>query len=149
MSDTTTPSPIISYFVREIEPSLPQTEKERLARYSEEIAKTTHHGDFRRAWHCAEWALHMAEGPSSSHLDHLVKDLKELRKLEKDSVFGAEFGLHKDGGKFAPGEDAEIQWVDDAVAVAKAEAERSGWDAVPWEKLLGELLAIAPPEEAA
>jgi hypothetical protein len=149
MSDVKTPSPIISYFARELEPSLPAADKEKLARYSDAIAKTTHHGDFRRAWHCAEWAIRMAERESTSHHDHLVKHLKELRKLEKDSVLGAEFGLMKDGGMFAPGEDAEIQWVDDTVAVAKAEAERSGWDAVPWEELLKELLAIAPSGESA
>ncbi|MGO8861652.1 MAG: hypothetical protein ACLQRH_12925 [Acidimicrobiales bacterium] len=149
MSDVKSPSPIISYFVKEIERDLPAEEKEKLARYSDAIAKTTHHGDFRRAWHCAEWAIRMAEGPSSSHLGHIVKDLKELRKLEKDSVFGADFGLRKDGGMFAPGEDAELQWVDDTVAVARARAERSGWEAVPWEDLLAELLAIAPPDAAA
>jgi hypothetical protein len=45
-----------------------------------------------------------------------------------------------------PGQDAEIQWVDDAVAIAKAEADRSGWDAVPWEELLTEMLAVAAPK---
>jgi hypothetical protein len=45
-----------------------------------------------------------------------------------------------------PGQDAEIQWVDDAVTVAKAEAERSGWESVPWEELLNEMLAVAVPK---
>lgn len=76
MADAKSPSPIISYFVREIESSLPVEEKEKLTRFSDEVAKTTHHGDFRRAWHCAEWAIQMAERSSDSHLDHLVKHLK-------------------------------------------------------------------------
>jgi hypothetical protein len=50
-------------------------------------------------------------------------------------------------GGVGPGEDAEIQWADDAVAIAKAEAERSGWDSVPWEALIKEMLAVAPPPE--
>jgi hypothetical protein len=146
MSDARSPSPIVSYFIREIEPSLPAAEKEKLAKYAGDVAKTTHHGDLRRAWHCAEWAIKLSERPSSSHPDHLIKHLKEIRKLEKDTVFGAEFGgMVKDG--VGPGEDAEIQWVDDTVAVAKIEAERSGWDSVPWEQLLKEMLAIASPKE--
>jgi len=151
MSDPESPSPIISYFVREIEPDLPATEKETLATYAEAIAKTTHHGDLRRAWHCAEWAIQLSERPSSSHLGHLVKDLKELRKLEKDSYFGAEYGIMSSvkrvGGGIGPGEDVEIQWVDDTVAVAKAEAARSGWESVPWEDLLKEMLSVAPPKD--
>jgi hypothetical protein len=87
----------------------------------------------------------MAERPSGSHLGHLIKDLKETRKLQKDTIFGAEFGLIKDG--VGPGEDVEIQWVDDTVAVAKAEGERSGWDTVPWEDLLKDMLAIAASDE--
>ena len=146
MSDSKSPSPIISYFVREIEPSLPAAEKAKLATYGDAIAKTTHHGDLRRAWRCAEWAIKLAERSSSSHSDHLIKHLKEIRKLEKDTVFGAEFGgMVKDG--VGPGEDAEIQWVDDTVVVAKAEAERTGWDSVPWEELLKEMLAVATPKD--
>ena len=47
--------------------------------------------------HCAEWAVEMAERSSSSELGHFVKHLEELRKLEKDSVFGAEFGVMRVG----------------------------------------------------
>jgi hypothetical protein len=35
------------------------------------------------------------------------------------------------GTGVGPGEDIEIQWVDDAVAIAKTEAQRDGWDSVP------------------
>jgi hypothetical protein len=145
MSDATSPSPIISYYSREIGRVLPDEEQRKLAAYSEQVAKTTHHGDFRRAWHCANWAVQLAESPSDSHLGHLVKDLKESYKLWQDTVFGADFGIMvKDG--VGPGQDVEVQWVDDAVAVAKAEAERSGWASVPWEDLLKEMLAVAPPQ---
>ena len=145
MSEDKTPSPIISYLIREMEPSLPAADKERLATYASAVAKTTHHGDLRRAWHCADWAIRESEKPANSHLQRLTKALKEKHTLWKDTIFGADFGIMvKDG--VGPGEDIEIQWVDDTVAVAKAEAEKSGWDSVPWEELLKELLAIAPPE---
>lgn len=72
-----------------------------------------------------------------------MKDIKESYTLWQDTVFGADFGImQKDG--VGPGQDVEIQWVDDAFAVAKAEAERAGWAAVPWEDLLKEMLSVAP-----
>ena len=140
MPDVKSPSFIISYFVKEIEPSLPAAEKAKLANYAPEIAKTTHHGEFKRAKQCAEWAVQMAERSSNSRLSHFVKHLEEIRKLEKDSVFGAEFDPAR------PRQDIEIQWADDAAAIAKSEGDRVGWDSVPWEDLLKEMLAVEPPE---
>jgi hypothetical protein len=144
MPDAQSPSPIIEYYVTQLSRVLPDADKEKLSVYADQVAKTTHHGDFRRAAHAANWAIQLAERPSSSHLGHLVIDLKETYKLWKDSVFGADFGIAlKDG--VGPGQDVEIQWVDDAVAVAEAEGERSGWASVPWEDLLKEMLSVAPP----
>jgi hypothetical protein len=90
----------------------------------------------------------MAERSSSSELGHFVEHLEELRKLEKDSVFGAEFAVMRVGRTgVGPGEDVEIQWAGDAVAIAKSEGERVGWESVPWENLLKEMLAVVPPSE--
>ena len=139
MPDVKSPSFLISYFVKEIGSSLPAGEKAKLAAYAPAIAKTTHDGEFTRARQCAEWAVQMAERSSHSRLSHFVKHLEELRKLEKDSVFGAEFDPMR------PRQDVEIQWADDAVAIAKSEGERVGWNAVPWEDLLKEMLAVVPP----
>lgn len=148
MLEEKSPSPIISYYVREIGSILPAAEKEKLATYAPAVAKTTHHGDLKRARQSAEWAVQMAECSSDSRLNHFVKHLEELRKLEKDSVFGAEFGVMRVSGTgIGPGEDIEIQWVDDAVAIAKTEGQRAGWDSVPWEDLLKEMLGVAPPQE--
>jgi hypothetical protein len=148
MPEEKSPSPIISYYVREIGSILPAAEKEKLATYAPAVAKTTHHGDLKRARQCAEWAVQMAERSSDSRLNHFVKHLEELRKLEKDSVFGAEFGVMRVSGTgIGPGEDIEIQWVDDAVAIAKTEGQRAGWNSVPWEDLLKEMLGVAPPQE--
>jgi hypothetical protein len=49
-------------------------------------------------------------------------------------------------GGIGPGHDIEIQWVDDAVAVAKTEGERAGWDSARWEDLLKRMLAVGPQE---
>jgi hypothetical protein len=144
MAEHVEPSPIITYFTGEIEPFLGEEAKARLATYGDAIAETTHHGDFRRAWHCADWAIAQAERSSNSGMDHLVRGLKEKHQLWKDTIFGAEFGVIPDG--VGPGQDAEIQWVDDAVAVAREEATSAGWDAVAWEDLLKEMLAVAPPQ---
>src|ERR1700722_1783728 len=95
-------------------------------------------GSSRARSRCAEWAVQMAERSSDSRLSHFVKHLEEIRKLEKDSVFGAEFDVAR------MRQDVEIQWADDAVAIAKSEGERVGWDSVPWEDLLKEMLAVAP-----
>jgi hypothetical protein len=146
VSELRSPSPIITCFGREIRSSLPAAEKEHLATYAPSVAKTTHYGDLKRARQCAEWAVQMAERSSDSHLSHFVKHLEEIRKLEKDTVFGAEFGVMRVGG-VGPGQDAEIEWVDDAVAIARTEAQRTGWDSVPWEDLLKQMLVVVAPQE--
>ena len=98
MPEEKSPSPIISYYVREIGSILPAVEKEKLANYAPAVAKTTHHGDLKRARQSAEWAVQMAERSSDSRLNHFLKHLEELRKLEKDSVFRAEFGVMRVSG---------------------------------------------------
>jgi hypothetical protein len=78
-------------------------------------------------------------------MDRIVEGLKEKHQLWKDTIFGAEFGMTPDG--IGPGQDAEIRWVDDAVAVAKEQATSEGWEVVQWADLLKEMLAVAPPED--
>jgi hypothetical protein len=146
MSDDTSPSPILTYFVREIERGLTDAGKETLANYAGAVALTTHHGDLRRAWHCAAWAVRISERSSSTHVGHLVDATKETYKLYQDTLFGADVGILGKKTGVGPGEDIEIQLVDDAIAVAKAEGERAGWHSVPWEELLTELLAVEVPE---
>ena len=45
--------------------------------------------------------------------------------------------------KIGPGEDVELLWVEEATDVAKSAAEMSGWENVPWEELLEEVLKIS------
>ena len=44
--------------------------------------------------------------------------------------------------KIGPGEDVELLWVEEATDVAKEAAQQSGWENVPWEELLQEVLEI-------
>ena len=140
-SEVTSPSPIIEYLVEQLDLVLPEADKARLAGYADAVARSTHHGDLHRAWRCAGWAVDLAERSAHSHLGEVTHALKEKHKLWKDSWFGAEFGIMKADG-VGPGRDIEIQWVDDAAAIAASVGRESGWDSVPWEALLTELLAV-------
>ena len=80
--------------------------------------------------------------------------LKETYKAWQDIVLGTEFGSDvkmgtgnpsqeiKGDQKIGPGEDIELLWVGEAVSVAKSAAEKAGWDNVPWERLVQEVLRI-------
>jgi hypothetical protein len=120
---------------------LPSEEESKLAEFETAIAATTEDGDRERSRLCAKWALGVADRSAHSHVGGLVKELREARTLEKDAIFGAEFGTLKIGGVESR-EDARLEWVDDAVTVAEAEAKHSGWVAVPWQELLKELLVV-------
>jgi hypothetical protein len=84
----------------------------------------------------------------------LARALKETHKAWQDIWLGAEFGSEVEIGKghaahevgadqkIGPGEDIELLWVEEATDVAKSAAEKSGWENVPWEQLLEDVLKI-------
>lgn len=45
--------------------------------------------------------------------------------------------------KIGPGEDVDLLWVEEATDDAKGAAEMSGWENVPREELLEEVLKIS------
>lgn len=141
------PSSIISYFVRSLERVLPDEEAAELAAFDEEVAASDGRGDLKRAWRCAQWALELAGEPDESFIQQRVGELQEAYRLLKDSIFGFQNGLGVVDG-VGPGADVQVQWVDRSVAVAKEKAAVSGWQAVPWEGLLRELLSISPDHPA-
>jgi hypothetical protein len=134
---------------------LPEEEQEKLDGYAEQAATTTPKGDYHRARYCLRWAVHTAESPEHSHLSGLATRLKEKHKAWQDVWLGAWFGSEVEVGhgqaareipkdqKIGPGEDIELLWVEEATDVAKSAAEKSGWDAVPWEELLQQILKIS------
>jgi hypothetical protein len=140
-SQTKAPSEMLRYLDDALEKVLPDDEYQKLTSHDSEIAKTTSRGDFHRCFRCAEWAVELTAQPEHSHLHHVVIELKAIVHEIHDTDFAVEFGIMTPGRTVT---DLELTWVDDAIKVAQAAAERSGWASVPWEHLLEELVAIEP-----
>ena len=134
-------SPILGYLLRHLEEMLPPDQKAKLEPYEAAVSLTTHKGDLHRAWRAAGWAVELTTRPEHSALGRAAKTLEEGYRLWKDSWFGAAFGLSLIEG-VRPAEDIETEWVDEALKVAQAAAEQAGWDSVPWEQLLQELIDV-------
>jgi hypothetical protein len=147
-------SPVITGLLNGLRDVLPEDEQPALAGYAEQAESSLPRGDLHRAWHCLHWAIEVSEQPKHSHLSNVGVRLKETYKAWQDVVLGTEFGAEVKAGKgnpaqeikgdqkIGPGEDIELLWVGEAVAVAKSAAEKSGWDSVPWQALVQDLLRI-------
>jgi len=147
MVNSMSPSPIIGLFVNEVHKSFPESESQKVAAHEDAIANTTSEGDRHRARLCARWAIKMADDRSSQH--PRWEQLKERHQMWKDEWFAFDFGLadatplsgtHHVVGKPEPLEDVRIEWVENAVAVAKKLGEEDGWENSPWEDLLNDLI---------
>ena len=147
-------SPIIRGLMNGFREILPEEERVKLAAYTEQAESAQPRGDFHRARHCLHWAIEVTEQPKHSHLSGVGVRLKETYKAWQDVVLGAEFGSDvkmgtgnpsqeiKGDQKIGPGEDIELLWVGQAVSVAESAAEKSGWDNVPWQDLMEDVLKI-------
>jgi hypothetical protein len=141
MSKTLSPSPMVRLFVRNVQEQFPQEEASKVDRFRDAITRTNSDADSARARRCFHWAFEMADDKSQSHPKW--RQIKELHQEWKDTWFGAEFGLTGNQEiKLHPDDDIHIQWVEDAVAVAKTLGEEDGWDKSPWEALLSELVEM-------
>jgi hypothetical protein len=147
-------SPIVKGLMNNLHEILPQDQQQKLEGHRERADASNPKGDYRRARYCLHWAIQIAESPKHSHLQGLAIRLKETHKEWQDIWLGVNFGTDVEIGtgpgheikgdqKIGPGEDIELLWVEEATDVAKAAAEKSGWDAVPWEELLEEVLKVA------
>jgi hypothetical protein len=134
---------MLRYIDDSLEKVLPDDEYQKLTAHDAEIAQTTSRGDFHRCFRCAEWAVELADGKENSHVHHLLTALRAVIHELHDTDWAIEFGLTTPGRTVT---DVELTWVDDAIKVAQAVAEKTGWDSVPWERLLEELIAIEPSE---
>ena len=147
MANPSSPSPIIEVFLREVHATFPEDESAKIAAHQEAIARTTSEGDPHRARLCVKWAIKMADDKTKKH--PRWAQLKERHEIWKDEWFAFDFGVadatpgsgtHHMVGKASPLEDVRIEWVEDAVAVAKKLGEEDGWQNSPWESLLAELI---------
>jgi hypothetical protein len=136
-----TPSPTLVHLDDALEQALPESELSKLNAHDEEVASTSSHLDLHRCFRCAEWAVDLVSRPEHSHLGHMIHKLKAVLHEVHEADWAVEFGMFVSR---APVLDVELTWVDDAVAVAQSAAQKSGWDSVPWEDLLVELIAMEP-----
>ncbi len=147
-------SPIVKGLMNNLREILPEEEQQKLEGYAQQAEASKPKGDLRRARYCLHWAIKTAESPSHSHLSGVALRLKETHRAWQDIWLGTEFGSEVEIGKgqvsqqikgnqkIGPGEEIELLWVEEATDVAKSAAENSGWDSVPWEELLEEVLKI-------
>jgi hypothetical protein len=136
------PSPMLAHLDDSLEEVLPEDEYAKLTSHDAEIAQTTSLHDLHRCFRCAEWAVQLVARPEHSHLEYLIHELRAVVHEARAAHWAVKFGRYV---SHAPELDVELTWVDDAVAVAKAAAEKSDWASVPWEDLLEELIAMEPP----
>jgi hypothetical protein len=103
--------------------------------------------EWHRAYVCARWAERMVSIPAHSHLaTEAARALEIVREV--GITIGAEI---RDleylpfGKSVSPRFQTELAWVDEAVHVATKIAEKTGWDSVPWEDLVREMLDVPGP----
>lgn len=139
------PSPILVHLDDELRGLLPDEQYTKLTRFDGAIAATTSHGDLHRCLHCARWAVEIAEDPRRGALAHLGESIRQLVRELHEAGQGIRFGSIVPGAR--PVTDVELHWVDGAIRTAQAVAEQSGWDQVPWEALIEDLIAMEPASD--
>ncbi len=144
------PSPILRYFEDALGPLLPEPDFHRLTSYDAAVAATSAHGDLHRCLRCAEWAVGLAAARRQvvgAGTDRWSGRLGEVLRQVRDAGQAIEFALLAR----LPGVSATnvemVAWIDDVVALAAEVARATGWEAVPWEDLLVELIGYEPPED--
>ena len=131
---------------------MPPEEVTRLDAYGPQIttSKRSKEVELRRALACAEWALRVVGRPGHGHLAHLVTEAREVVQESFETLRAA--GVAAASARYVYPASARLMvraaWVDEAVRVARAVAEQSGWQAVPWEELLQQLLEIGSNSHA-
>ena len=156
------PSPILRYFEDALGPLLPEDHYRRMAAHDAAVAETTSRHDLRRALRCAEWAVELAgggeklagdsekpggarEGVAVEH-QHPGRRLAQVLRQAWDASEAAEFAVLASIPGVGGTNLELVRWIDDVVEVARRVAAKDGWDAVPWEELLVELLSYEPSE---
>ena len=148
-------SPVLAQLVRELRTVLPAEGLDRLSGIEGEIAAAhlNDHSDPARARRCAEWAVEVASRPELGHIRQALAGLSEVVRQMGETIRATEIGLATEipiqsvvapptvrmGG---PGGALEAQRIGEAVRVAQRVATELGWDKVPWEDLVRDLISI-------
>ena len=143
-----TGSAVISTLIKQLRKRLPNTERMKLSSYREQADQVDAEPklEWRRAFTCARWAERTVSLPAHSHLAaeaaRATEVVKEVAATLGSEIFDLE--LLTRARAVSPRFEAELAWVEEAANVAERVAAQAGWDAVPWEHLLQDMLAISP-----
>jgi hypothetical protein len=144
---TDTSSFMITHLVQGLSHVMPEAEQAKLGPYSERAAHagSDKTAEWHRAYKCAKWAEQIVSVPAHHHLVAEIERALEAVK-EVEETIGGELGDVLEVPlriAVSPKFEAEITWVYEAVHVAEKVANKVGWEAVPWEQLLDEVLQIS------
>jgi hypothetical protein len=137
---------MISSLIKRLRKELPASERAKLAPYYNRAydAGADSTAEWHRAFRCAQWAVQIVSQPAHHHLtadaEHALEVVREVRKTIGAELLDLEFLPL--GGSVSPRFQAELTWVEEAARVAEKVAAKSGWEAVPWEQLLQDMLKI-------
>ena len=139
-------SVIVSSAIKALHKVLPSSETSKLVAYHEQALTVgaDPKAEWHRAYACARWAEEIVAIPAHHHLAaDAARALEVVREI--GVTLGAEI---RDieylpfGKSVSPRFQTELAWVYEAVHVAEKAAEKNGWDAIPWEQLLQNMLDI-------
>ena len=143
---------VLDHLLAALGDAMPAGQREKLAPYG---ARAAHAGtdpaaERRRALRCAEWADEIVAIPAHSHLAKLARRarevVRELGRTASSEIADAQLLVYwRDHAAVSPEVAAEATWVAEAIHVAKAVADQVGWEEVPWESLIEDLLAVTAP----
>jgi hypothetical protein len=146
---TDTSSFVATHLIEGLSHVMPEDQQAKLAPYAERAARAGSNktAEWHRAYKCAKWAEQIVSLPAHNHLvAESKKALEAIKEIEE--TVGSEIGDLLElplGISVSPEFEAEITWVYEAVHVAEKVANKVGWDAVPWEQLVEDVLSVTDP----
>jgi len=139
-------STMISTLIEGLREHVPASEQDKLAAYHgrAEQAGSDPTAEWHRAYRCAQWADQIVALPAHHHLGAEADKARQVVR-EITETIGAEIRdlqYLPRGRAVSPRFQAELAWVLEAVHVAQRVAAEIGWENVPWERLLDDVLAV-------
>jgi len=137
---------MISHFLTGLSHVMPDAEQAKLDPYQQAAAQagSDSTAEWHRAYRCAKWARDIVVLPTHGSLASLVRRGLEIVKQVEETI-GSELTDLLEiplGLAVSPKFEVEIAWVYEAVHVAEGVAAETGWEGVPWETLVRDMLAI-------
>ncbi len=134
-------SPALTHIIDQLSRILPEDLQTKLDGYRQKIVGISGHHDLHRCYRCAQWAVDLKATSQKGSTKSILSRLGQVLHEANQARWATEFGLFV---SFHPVTDLEVGWIDDALGVAQELADEVGWDQVPWEQLLDELIELKP-----